>query len=140
MKKMIAILTLFFVVFMGTGTADTFTHKTKDVVYHGFMMQAVKDGKNIIQTQEKGPVEVNAAEYDVVYDTTGRNNFVSALSIIDAIETDYETQAFEEAIAEEADKGPLFILIEIDSPGGRVSLCKRLCAAITHLHTCPTDC
>lgn len=138
MKKMIAILTLFFVFFMGTGTADTFTHKTKDIVYHGFMMQAVKDGKNMIQTQENGPVEVNAAEYDVVYNTTGRNNFVSALSIIDSIKTDYETTAFEEAIVEEADKGPLFILIEIDSPGGSVSLCKRLCAAITHLHTCPT--
>lgn len=140
MRKKIAVLLLwvFAVPVCSTAAADTFTHKTKDVVYHGYSKQALKNGKNVIITRENGPVEINSAEYDVEYNAEGRNNFVSQLTVIDEIATEFETKAFEKAIVEEADKGPLFILIEIDTPGGSVSLCKRLCAAISSLRFCPT--
>ena len=49
-----------------------------------------------------------------------------------------ETDAFAEALVEEADKGPLFILIEIDTPGGRVDLTMRMCSNIAQLKTCQT--
>lgn len=138
MKKSI-LLTLLIMAFQTFSLADTFTHKTKDIIYHGYTTQTLIEGKNVIITQEKGTIEINSAEYNIEYNIVGRNNFVSLLSIIDEIISDYETQAFEEAIVEEADKGSLFILIEIDTPGGSVELCKRLCAAITSLHFCPTS-
>jgi membrane-bound ClpP family serine protease len=138
MNKKCITLMLVAAVLQGIIAADTFTHRTKDIVYHGFAKQQLKNDKNVIITPEQGPVEINSAEYDVAYNATGRNNMVSLLTIADEILYDYETKAFEEGIVEEADKGPLFILIEIDTPGGEVDLCKRLCAAITALRFCPT--
>jgi len=43
---------------------------------------------------------------------------------------DIETTAFEEAISAAAEEKPLLILLEIDTPGGRVDLAQRMCAAI----------
>ena len=125
-------------VISGLSTADTFTHKQKDIVYHGYATSQLKNGKNIVVTQEKGPIELNLASYDTEYNREGRNNFVALLSINDVIALEHATQAFEEAIVEEADKGPQLILIEIDTPGGRVDLCKRLCAAISKVRYCKT--
>lgn len=138
MNKKCITLMLLATVLQGIIAADTFTHRTKDIVYHGFSKQQLQNGKNVIITPDPSPVEINCAEYDVAYNAIGRKNMVSLLTIGDEIVSDYETQAFEEAIVEEADKGPLFILIEIDTPGGEVDLCKRLCAAITELRFCPT--
>jgi membrane-bound ClpP family serine protease len=47
-----------------------------------------------------------------------------------------ETDAFEEAIKAAADLGPLLILVEIDTPGGRVDLAQRMCAAIIKTANC----
>ena len=51
-----------------------------------------------------------------------------------------ETAAFEQALAEAADEGPLFILLEIDSPGGRLDLAQRLTAAIAAAGSCRVVC
>lgn len=119
--------------------ADTFSHKQKDIVYHGYATSDIKDsGKTVVITQENGPVELNLAAYDLEYNRTGRNPIIPVLAIKDVIELEHATKAFEDAIVEEADKGPLMILIEIDTPGGRVDLCKRLCAAITGMRYCKT--
>lgn len=129
MKKQLCILIV--CVIAGLSAADTFTHKKKDIVYHGYSTSQFSNGKNVVITQEKGSIELNLASYDIEYNHTGRNNFVSVLNISDVIAYDHATKAFEQAIVEEADKGPLLILIEIDTPGGRVDLCKRICAAIS---------
>ena len=47
-----------------------------------------------------------------------------------------ETDAFEKAIAESSQEGPLFILVEIDTPGGRIDLAQRMCTAITKNADC----
>jgi len=138
MKNYFLVTSLLFAVLYTVCSADTFKHKSKDIVYHGYAKQELVNGKNIIVTPENETLELNLAEYDVENNSTGRNNFVSLLSITDGIELDFETKIFEESIVEEADKGPLFILIEIDTPGGNIGLCKRLCAAITNLRYCQT--
>ena len=130
--------TVLFLIMAGLAVGDTFTHKQKDIVYHGYATSELVSGKNRVITQEKGPIELNLASYKIEYNSQGRNNFVSLLSIDDVIELEHATKAFEEAIVEEADKGPQFILIEIDTPGGRVDLCKRLCAAISGVRHCHT--
>ena len=126
------------VVFIAPCFADTFKHKNKDIVYHGYATGKMNDGMNIVITQEKGQINVNLAEYEVEFNSTGRHSFVSLLFISGAIELEHETKALEKAIVEEAAKGPLLILIEIDTPGGRVDLAKRICAVINEIKCCQT--
>jgi membrane-bound ClpP family serine protease len=47
-----------------------------------------------------------------------------------------ETEAVVKAVAGACDQGPLFVLLEIDTPGGRVDFTKRICAAITQARNC----
>ena len=119
--------------------ADTFRPKAGDgPVYTGYATQEAKNGHHTIFTQEKGPLELNLSEYTVEVNAKGRNPHVAALAINDVIQYDYQAAAFEQAIMEEADKGPLFILIELDTPGGRVDAAKRICAAIIGIENCQT--
>ena len=64
-------------------------------------------------------------------DNLGRNNKVIVVPVDDAIMNEIETDAFEKAIADSSQEGPLLILVEIDTPGGRVDLAQRMCTAIT---------
>jgi len=137
MKDLLPIWIALFV-FAAPCFADTFKHKNKDAVYHGYVTGQVNDGMNIVVTQEKGQMEINLAEYDIEPNSTGRNSFISLLFISGQIDLEHETNAFEEAIVEEAGKGPLLILIEIDTPGGRVDLAERICAAINETKYCQT--
>ncbi len=118
--------------------ADTFKHKQTGQTYHGYTLMAVNQGKNIVWTQEAGQLEIIAGQYDITYDVQGRNNIVAILAVDDAIATEIETAAFEKAVVAEVNKGPLFILVEIDSPGGRVDLVMRMCSALTAVKWCPT--
>ena len=137
MKKLAYVLLLSAILsFQGFCFADTFTHKTKDIIYHGYATGAIKEGKNIVMTQENGELAITLADYEVEFDKTGRNNSISLLHVTGAIESEIVTDAFVKALKEEAQKGPLLILIEIDSPGGRVDLCKKMCAGISDIRCC----
>ncbi|MHC4553961.1 MAG: hypothetical protein ACYSUS_01490 [Planctomycetota bacterium] len=137
MKNLLPIWIALFV-FTAPCLADTFKHKSKDAVYHGYATGQVNDGMNIVVTQEKGQIEINLLEYDIEPNSTGRNSFVSLLFISGEIGSEHKTKAFKEAIVEEAAKGPLLILIEIDTPGGRVDLAEQICAAINETKYCQT--
>lgn len=137
MMRIIALIVLA-ALFQPFGAADTFTHRTKHIVYHGYATQDMVDGQNIIVTQEAGQINLNLSEYDVEFNTTGRNQFISLLAIRGSIDSEHETDAFEKALVEECNKGPAVILIEIDTPGGRVDLAKRMCAAIDEIRHCKT--
>ena len=137
MKNLLPIWIALFV-FTAPCLADTFKHKSKDAVYHGYATGQVNDGMNIVVTQEKGQIEINLLEYDIEPNSTGRNSFVSLLFISGEIGSEHKTKAIKEAIVEEAAKGPLLILIEIDTPGGRVDLAEQICAAINETKYCQT--
>lgn len=117
--------------------ADLFKHKQTGHTYHGYTLMTVNQGKNVIWTQEAGQLEIIPGHYDITYDVRGRNKTVAILAVDDAIATEIETAAFEKAVIAEVNKGPLFILVEIDSPGGRVDLVMRMCAALTAVKWCP---
>jgi membrane-bound ClpP family serine protease len=118
--------------------ADTFRNKEKNLVYTGYATQEINNGFNVVVTKEQGALELNLAEYNIDFNDQGRNSFIPVLSIDGDITYEYATQAFETAIVEEADKGPLLIVIELDTPGGRVDLAKRICAAISRSKYCKT--
>lgn len=118
--------------------ADTFTHAETGKIYHGYATQTENNGKTMVKTQQEGLIELNLAEYTITPDRQGRNNILSVLTVKDVIQYELETAAFEKALIEESNKGPLFILIEIDSPGGRIDLARRMCSAIANTRNCQT--
>ncbi len=117
--------------------SDTFTnHQTKEVL-HGYATSQTEAGKTVVQTQEKGEIKLNLSEWEITTDRLGRNNKVIVLMLDEAIILEIETTALEQAIKESSDEGPLFILLEIDTPGGRIDLAQRICGAITGASHCP---
>jgi membrane-bound ClpP family serine protease len=56
---------------------------------------------------------------------------VIVLPVDNPIMLEIETAAFEKAIADDSNENPSLILVEIDTPGGRVDYAKRMCSAIT---------
>jgi ATP-dependent protease ClpP protease subunit len=139
MIRKVAIIMSIFTFLAAFAPADTFTHRKNGDVLHGYATSKITDdGLTIIQTSEKGNLPLNLREYTVKSDANGRNDTVAVITIDDEISLEIETDAFEKAITAEADKGPLFILIEIDTPGGRVDLAKRMCSAITGTRNCTT--
>ena len=122
----------------GFTAADTFVNTETNETYHGYATGEEDDSLSKVFTTEKGPIKINLGLFDVTPDRTGRNNTVALLSIPDEIALGMETRAFEDAISEVASKGPLFILIEIDSPGGRIDMTMRICSAIAKTTNCDT--
>ena len=78
-------------------------------------------------------------EYDVTYDTKGRkdNIFVIGIDNQDIILSDTVCASLAKTITEGANKGPLYILLDIDSPGGRGQCMKVVCDAIKKTSNCP---
>jgi len=136
MKKWYFVVLSMAFVFAGTGLADTFTHKEEGTVYHGYPKEGMRNGKNVVVTQEKGEIELNLNDYDIKYNAEGRNGTIAKLYIMGAIESDNVMQGFISSLEAAADGGYLMILIEIDSPGGRVDQCKMMVQAISNVtHT-----
>ena len=122
----------------GRAGADTFVNIETGETYHGFAIRNSIDGLSDVNTTEKGIITLNLNQFTTTRNRTGRNNTVALLAIPDEIALGMETKAFENALAEAASKGPLFILIEIDSPGGRVDMAMRMSSAIQKIANCDT--
>jgi ClpP class serine protease len=133
----------------GVCLADTFTNRQTNETLHGYTTSRLpgsaqsarqddsspkadeaENGPTGVFTQEKGLLKLNPKEWEIKRDNLGRNNKVIVVPVDDAILYEIETDAFEKAIAESSQEGPLFILVEIDTPGGRVDLAQRMCTAI----------
>lgn len=116
--------------------ADTFIHRQSGEILHGYATQQSIDNKSLVHTIEKGQQYLDLVAYDVQADRLGRENRVIAISLEESILLEIETQAIEKAVVSASDQGPLFILLEIDTPGGRVDLVKQICAAIMKTDNC----
>ncbi|MFI4912875.1 MAG: hypothetical protein ACIAQZ_14525 [Sedimentisphaeraceae bacterium JB056] len=134
MKNMVLVVILF----ACFTYADTITNKKTGDVYTGFVTQATEGHGTCIVSEQKGKFEANLADYHIERNEKGRKESISVLKVDKAIEYEIETNAFEKSLIEESNKGPLAILIEIDTPGGRVDLCKKMCAALIKTSNCKT--
>jgi len=149
LKTVIALTATLIMLFAGACPADTFTNRQTNETFHGYITSRLpgsaqsarqddssqkaaetEDGPTSVFTQEKGLLKLNPKEWEIKRDNLGRNNKVIVVPVDDVILYEIETDAFEKAIAESSQEGPLFILVEIDTPGGRVDLAQRMCTAI----------
>lgn len=155
LKTVAALTSALLILFAGVCLADTFTNRQTNETLHGYITSRLpgsaqstrrddglpkateaENGPTSVFTQEKGLLKLDPKEWEIKRDNLGRNNKVIVVPVDDAIQYEIETDAFEKAIAESSQEGPLFILVEIDTPGGRVSLAQRICAAITQNAEC----
>jgi membrane-bound ClpP family serine protease len=116
--------------FCGMSPADTFTDQKTGEVLHGYIAGKGANGAIKAVTKEKGEIELNPAKYSIVRDAQGRKNNVAVLVIDGPMELECQATALVKAIAKASSEGPQFILIEMDTPGGRLDLAKEICAAI----------
>jgi membrane-bound ClpP family serine protease len=120
------------VLIAGVCYCDTFTNTQTKETLHGYTVGQPENGQINVNTQEKGILKLNPNEWKIARDKLGRTNKVLVLPVENPIMFEIETIAFEQALAAEANGGPLLILVEIDTPGGRVDLAQRMCTAITN--------
>jgi ATP-dependent protease ClpP protease subunit len=119
--------------------ADTFTNRQTGDEFYGYATQVKRGGKTLVRAGNKGAAKyIDMADYRVTWSRQGRKNIVITIPIKDAIMLECETAALEKAIETSSNQGPMFILIEIDTPGGREDLMKRICSAITKADNCRT--
>jgi len=119
---------------------DTFTHRQTGKSFNGYATQAKKHNKAQVRiANKKRPQYLDLGDYEIHYNRLGRKNKVLVFSIKAPVDLICETEAFEEAIISAANQGPLFILIQIDTSGGRIDLAKRICRAIIQIDNCRTD-
>jgi membrane-bound ClpP family serine protease len=78
--------------------------------------------------------EMPTADANSPAEKTDGNVFI--IPVEGPIMYDIETSAFEEVISSAAQEKPKLILLEIDTPGGRIDFAKRMCTAIQEVKDC----
>jgi len=138
MGRFAAIFTFALLAWQAGCFGDTFTPREEGEVLHGYATQQMMENKTVVYTEEKGLLHLDLAAYTVSRDRMGRRNNVVVIPIKEDIMLEIETEAFEKALVSASNKGPLFILVEIDTPGGRIDLAQRICGVIAKMDNCET--
>jgi len=122
---------LFAVLLFSSGSiADIFKNIETGEVLHGYLTNNVVGGKTEAVTQEKGRFMIETMKWDITADRKGRNNKVIVIAYEGPILRQIETDALKDALVEAANAGPLFILLELDTPGGRIDFATDIAGAI----------
>jgi len=128
-------MTLFF---SRVSLADTFKNTATNEVLHGYLTSKIVSGDTEAVTQEKGIVAINTMKWEITPDREGRNNKVIVVLYEGPMIKQIETDALKKALIESADAGPLFILLELDTPGGRIDFATDIAGAICAIRKiCP---
>ena len=124
--------------FSTVSLADTFKNIETGEVLQGYLTSKVVSGETEAMTQEKGLVMIDTMKWQVTPDRKGRNNKVIVVIYEGPMMRQIETDALKNALVESADAGPLFILLELDTPGGRTDFARDIAGAIYNIRKiCP---
>ena len=114
---------------------DTFTHYQTGELLHGYATTKIVNNKSVVNTTD-GEKYLSLAEYNIEFNHLGRNDTVAIIPIIGEIESANQAEDFQEALLKEANKGHKAIIVEIDTPGGRVDYAMQICNAFSGVN-CP---
>jgi membrane-bound ClpP family serine protease len=117
--------------------ADKFTNKITGEALHGYRTGQTENNKTIVCTAEKGLMPLELSDWDIVNDRLGRKNKVVVIGIEQDISLKIFVESFSRAVRRAADDGPLFILLEINSPGGRADYVEKICDKLIRTDYCP---
>jgi len=117
--------------------ADTFTERITGEVLYGYRTGQRENEKTIVHAVEKGLIPLETSRWDIVTDRLGRKNKVVVIGIEQEISLQIMVESLDQAISRAADDGPRFILIEINSPGGRADYVEKICDKLIRTDYCP---
>lgn len=140
MSRHIILIALVFAFCGALCPADTFKHRQSGEVFHGFVTQKQSREKTLVYVEkDKSFKPLPLAEYEVTRDDKGRRNSVVVIPIRseEAIISRSVAQTIVQTVIDASNKGPRYILLEIDSPGGRGDYMKMISAAISGTTNCP---
>src|SRR3989339_1237152 len=138
MRKIICFIVVYAVLSsINIALGDTFTNVNTGEVVYGYVVEKNEDSQAFVKTAGQNQTKINLAEWKLQYDRRGRENKVTVLSIDDGIALQLQTEALKSSLAEAVKSGPIFILLEIDTPGGNIDYAMQMCSAITETGTCP---
>lgn len=133
-----AALVLGVLFFFSNCFADTFVNSITGEAFNGYAGGRRKGNKTQVRVDGKAPRYIDLGRYEIRRNYLGRKNKVFIFPIKDSIDFIVEAETFEKAITLAAGQGPLFVLLEIDSEGGRVDLAQRVSSAVAGLDNCTT--
>jgi hypothetical protein len=124
------------------GFADVFTNRSTGETFNGYSLQRVINGKGRVYVENEGKFKgktIVLAEYDVKYDIKGRRNniIVVPFNQKEALVSQAISKTVAKTIIGAADKGPAYIILTIDNPGGRGDYMNIICKAIKDTKDCP---
>ncbi len=140
MFRQIAVIALIVAFCVALCPADTFKHRQSGEVFYGFLTQKQSRGKTLVYVEkDKAFKPLSLAEYEVTRNEKGRRNSIIVIPITyeEAIVSKAVAKTIARMIVEASNKGPRYILLEIDSPGGRGEYMKMISAAISGAANCP---
>jgi ATP-dependent protease ClpP protease subunit len=141
--KYIAFCIMFFALFFADAVGDVFKEKTTGEVFYGYSTGKRMGDKNriyVLNAEKLTAKTMDLSNYDVSYDRKGRRNnvIVIAIKIPEVMVSKNVSDILIKTIRAAANKGPRYILFEIDSQGGHGSYMKEICNSIVDAGTCPT--
>jgi len=136
-----AVFSFILLLWAGLCRADTFTHLKTGETFDGYATNIRKGQRTLVRVsagKANRPRYVDLGDYDVQWNFQGRKEQLVVLPVTETIAVSGEVEAFEREIDLAANRGPLLIIVEIDVPGGRAGLARRMCNAITATGNCRT--
>jgi membrane-bound ClpP family serine protease len=112
-------------------SADTFTEKKTGKVYHGYAINKKINSHTMVKTVEAGFVQLKLSTWEAAYDANGRENLVVVIPLDKEISFDAQVDATGKSLDLAVSKGPQFIIIEVDTAGGRMDISRQLAALIS---------
>ncbi|MHC4122954.1 MAG: Clp protease/crotonase-like domain-containing protein [Planctomycetota bacterium] len=118
--------------------ADTFINIITGEKFNGYATHRKKAELTQVNIEGRASQYLNLRRYKIRRDALGRNNEVHIFSLNNPLDITAEVTAFEKSLVTAANRGPIFILIEIDLSSGRTELLERVCEAIMKIKYCDT--
>jgi hypothetical protein len=124
------------------GFADVFTNRLTGETFDGYALQKVINGKGRVYVEKNGVFKARTivlSEYKIKYDIKGRRNNIIVVPFDqkEALISKAISKTVARTITNAADKGPVYIILTIDNPGGRGDYMNIICKAIRDTRDCP---
>lgn len=129
-----------FVSLFSVVSGDTFRHKETGETFNGFRTQKrMADKVLVYHSEQKKLITIEEYQYEITVDGKGRRDSVIRVPFhqSEILISQTVAERIAESIVEASNSGPQFIVIEIDSPGGRGEYMKIVASAIEQTTNCP---
>lgn len=126
-------------IFSSLSIADTFKNIKTGEAFDGFATQKSRQGLTLVYNSDKKDFSpLNLDDYTVERNYNGRRDTVYVFSLTEPeiLLSKVVSDEIANSIVQASDKGPMFILLEIDNPGGRGEYARIIAEAIKNTTNC----